>query len=81
MRFFGDGGKRGGPGCAALSAVTRGHGKVAVQFSSRKVKGVTITLANASTRYRCWKQTYYSCQGKPRDQGTKYQLEVIAFKR
>ena len=58
-----------------------GHGKVKVPFSSRKVKGVSITLANASTRYKCWKQTYYSCQGKPQDQGMKYRLQVTAFKR
>ncbi|MCW2793171.1 MAG: hypothetical protein JWO76_2269 [Nocardioides sp.] len=58
----------------------KGHGKAKVPFSSKKVKGVTITLANASTRYNCWERTYYSCQGRPKDQGSKYHLTVVAFK-
>jgi hypothetical protein len=58
-----------------------GHGAVKVPFSNRKVKGVTITLANVSTRYTCWKRTYYSCQGRPKDQGKKFHLTVVAFKR
>jgi hypothetical protein len=57
-----------------------GHGQVKVPFSSKSVKGVTITLANVSTRYKCWKRTYFSCQGKPKDQGRKYHLKVVAFK-
>jgi hypothetical protein len=58
----------------------RGSGKAKVPFSRKKVNGVTITMANASTRYSCWKQTYFSCQGKPKDQGRKYHLTVVAVR-
>jgi hypothetical protein len=57
-----------------------GHGKIKVPFSSRKVRNVTVTLANASTRFKCWKGTNYSCRGKAKDNGKKYQLKVVAFK-
>jgi hypothetical protein len=43
-----------------------GRGRVEVRFGARSVKRVTLTLANASTRFDCWhERLVYSCQGKP----------------
>ncbi len=58
-----------------------GKGRTSVAFSHRSVRNVTVTLANASTRFKCWRQTNYSCAGKPRDNGMSYQVKVSAFKR
>ena len=62
---------------------SRGNGVAAVSFSSRRVSSVTVTLANVSTRFRCWAEpgTPYSCQGKPKDQRERFDLAVAAFKR
>jgi hypothetical protein len=39
-----------------------------IAFSSRTVRRVTLTLANASTSFDCWHQELtYSCQGRPTD--------------
>ncbi|MDN4174251.1 hypothetical protein QWY28_14905 [Nocardioides sp. SOB77] len=58
-----------------------GYGKKMVSFNAKKVSGVTITLANASTRYRCFKGTNLSCRGLSRDQGRTFALKVAAVKR
>jgi hypothetical protein len=57
-----------------------GDGRVDLGFSSGKVRSVTITLANASTRFDCWVQSDYSCQGKPRDNNRSFDLTVRAFR-
>ncbi len=49
-----------------------GAGKAVVGFDPSGVARVTLTLANASTRYTCWKATSYSCQGRPKDNGKAY---------
>ncbi|GAB3764778.1 hypothetical protein FB382_000849 [Nocardioides ginsengisegetis] len=58
-----------------------GYGKVKVPFSSGGVRSVTVTMANASTRFQCWHRTAYSCQGKPVDNNKQFTLKVSAFKR
>lgn len=67
----------------AVRLNTGGKGIATVPFSSRRVTSVTITLANVSTRFRCWAKpgTPYSCQGNPRDQRESFDLSVAAFKR
>ena len=57
-----------------------GNGRVDLGFSSRKVRSVTITLANASTRFDCWVESDYSCQGRPQDDNRAFDLTVRAFR-
>ena len=57
-----------------------GVGQTSFGFSSGGVKHVTITAVNASTRFDCHQQTNLSCRGKPKDNGSTYQLKVAAFK-
>ena len=53
-----------------------GAGTLAVPFDVRKV---TITLANASTRYDCWEGTAYSCRGIPTDNAQRFDYRVRAL--
>ncbi len=57
-----------------------GFGRVDVPFSARQVATVTVTLANASTRYRCGKDTFFSCQGTPRDQGQRFGVTAMLLR-
>jgi hypothetical protein len=52
----------------------RGDGSITIPFD-RKAR---VTLANASTSYRCWQGTAYSCRGVARDdaQSFTYTLTV-----
>ena len=55
-----------------------GRGQRTVAFGPA-VARVTLTLANASTRFRCWQQDEtYSCQGQPRDDNRSYDYRVRA---
>ena len=59
----------------------RGNGRVTVPFSASDVRSVTVTLANASTRFsNCWSNTAYSCQGRPTDTDSPFTLKVAAFR-
>ena len=42
-----------------------GNGKVRVSFGAGTIKRITLTLANASTNYTCWKGTAWACMGTP----------------
>ncbi|WP_281368978.1 hypothetical protein [Nocardioides ungokensis] len=42
---------------------------------------MSITLANASTRFDCGRHTNLSCHGKPKDNDSSYAVNVSAFKR
>ncbi|MBB6629146.1 hypothetical protein H5V45_17600 [Nocardioides sp. KIGAM211] len=59
-----------------------GNGKVKVPFSHRKVRGVTVTIANVSTRYKCFPDNPkpFACSGKPKDQHKTFALHVKAVK-
>jgi hypothetical protein len=57
-----------------------GDGSLAVPFSRRTVKAVEVTLTNASTRYTCWQNQVYSCQGLPKDDGRRVLGTVKAFR-
>ena len=67
----------------AVKLTSGGYGKVKVPFSSSGVSSVTVTLANASTRFKCWRNpaTAYTCGGRPLDNDKPFRLKVAAFKR
>jgi hypothetical protein len=67
----------------AVKLTSGGYGKVKVPFSSAGVSSVTVTLANASTRFKCWRDPArpYSCGGRPLDNDKPFRLKVAAFKR
>jgi hypothetical protein len=58
----------------------QGNGRRSVPFSRAAVAGVTLTLANASTRFNCDEGTYLSCEGKPLDNNRAYAVTVKAFR-
>jgi len=64
----------------------KGNGQVVVPFSRKKVKGVYVSLVNASTRFKCFQQTRFSCQGLPIDDGRaavgkRYKFSASVIKR
>lgn len=60
----------------------RGYGTVDVRFSTREVRLVTVTLANASTRFRCGKGgEFFACNGKPADQGRRFAVRARVLRR
>jgi hypothetical protein len=59
-----------------------GRGELIVPFGSSRVQRVTLTLANASTRFDCWRQELvYSCQGRPRDDNRRFTYTARATRR
>ena len=64
----------------AIKLDSTGVGGATAGFSNRTVRRATVTLANASTRFECWQQTAYACQGTPRDENRKFALSVRAFR-
>lgn len=50
-------------------------------FSSKKVAAVSVTLVNASTRYRCGKRTVLACQGLPKDDKERFSVVGKVVKR
>ena len=63
-------------GSVERTPVTPGGAPVTVPFDVRKV---TVTVANASTRYDCRRQTAYSCSGVPRDNAQPFDYRVVAL--
>jgi hypothetical protein len=59
-----------------------GRGGIEVRFGSRRVKRVTLTLANASTGFDCWRQQLvFSCQGRPRGDNRSFTYAATAVRR
>ena len=58
-----------------------GDGTRNVGFDSRKVRWVSVTLANVSTRYQCDTGSGYACEGRPRDQRERFEVSVKAVRR
>ena len=56
----------------------KGKASAKVSFSAKKVRSVTLSVVNASTRYRCFRQNVYSCQGTPRDDASSFTWSVKA---
>ena len=58
-----------------------GQGSRTVGFSSRSVRWVSVTLANASTRFRCDSGSGFACEGRPRDQRERFTVTTTASRR
>ncbi|HEU4811619.1 MAG TPA: MXAN_6640 family putative metalloprotease [Nocardioides sp.] len=56
-----------------------GNGSAEFPFGHDTIRSVTVTLANASTRFSCWHEMSYSCQGRSRDDDQLFNLKVAAF--
>ena len=67
---------RGLDGSVERMPVTPDGSPVTVPFDGRRV---TVTVANASTRYNCRRQTAYSCSGDPRDDAQPFGYRVVAL--
>ena len=73
---------KGSPATQTLVPLSReGHGLVSVPFGSRAVRRVTITLANASTRFTCHTGGSFSCGGTPKDPHTRFTVRLVARQR
>lgn len=58
----------------------KGKGTVKVGFSRRAVKKVTVTMVNASTRFRCFRQTSFSCEGVAKDDALPFSIKALVRK-
>ncbi len=45
------------------------------------VEKVTLTIANASTRYRCWQGRSWSCEGVSLDDNRRFTVRAYALRR
>ena len=63
-----------------VSLNAQGNGSATVKFSRSTVSRVTLTLANASSRFTCWKGTDYSCQGTPKDNAKTFVFSGTAVR-
>ena len=59
----------------------RGRGVVSVGFAAGRVRRVLVTVANASTRYRCRQGTTFSCRGVARDDHRGFAITAKAYRR
>jgi hypothetical protein len=53
-----------------------GSGSATVPFDSGRVRHVTVTMANASTRFSCHTDGGYSCRGTPKDPRTSFAVRM-----
>ncbi|GAB2884091.1 MXAN_6640 family putative metalloprotease [Nocardioides pacificus] len=59
----------------------QGRGGLRVGFAPGSVWRVTVTVANASTRYaNCWRSTPFACSGTPRDNGKGFRVTARAVR-
>lgn len=72
--------RRGGVIKRPIRLNGKGNGTAKADFSKRKVKKVTVTMANASTRFKCYRQTAFSCRGKPKDNGKRFKVTATLRK-
>jgi len=56
-----------------------GSGSATVPFDSGRVRHVTVTMANASTRFTCHTDGGYSCRGTPKDPRTSFAVRLSLF--
>lgn len=59
----------------------RGVGKRVVPFSTPEVRRVELTVANASTRYDCDRNTLLSCEGKPLHDRSVTKFRAVLVRR
>ena len=58
-----------------------GDGGLKVPFTSKKVGAISVTLVNASTRFKCNKNTVLACGGKPLDDKARFTVVGRVVKR
>ena len=49
-------------------------------FAASKVVAVTISVVNASTRFRCDRQTDFACRGIARDDDERFAVVATAIR-
>jgi hypothetical protein len=54
-----------------------GDGVRTVPFRRGSVRDVVLVLTNASTRFKCWLGSFFSCQGRPRDDNQRYFFRAV----
>jgi hypothetical protein len=57
-----------------------GLGRIITPFTGR-VRSVTTTLVNASTRYDCYEGTTYACRGESLDDRRPFSVRLTAYRR
>jgi len=72
--------KRGADEKRFVKLNRKGKATVKVGFSRRSVKKVTVTMVNASTRFRCFRQTSFSCEGVAKDDALPFSIKAVARK-
>ncbi|MEJ7833804.1 MAG: MXAN_6640 family putative metalloprotease [Nocardioides sp.] len=65
----------------AVPLTRQGAGRTRIGFSASSVRTVTITLVNASTRYRCRTGQPFACGGAPQDQDRTFRVNTAVVKR
>jgi len=65
-------------GIKRISLNQDGQGKVRVPFGAGTIRAITLTLANASTRYKCWQNTEWACMGTPLDNSRVFRFSAVA---
>ena len=74
-------GTDGSRGRQRIALSDSGAGTGVFSFDATSVASVTLTLANASTRFTCWQGTSASCMGDPRDENKNFTYKATAFLR
>jgi hypothetical protein len=63
----------------AVTLDATGSGTTTVGFSAARIRDVTLTVANVSTRFDCGRHTVYSCGGDPRDDNERFAVTLRAY--
>ena len=59
----------------------RGRAQRLAPFSATKIAAVTVSVANVSTRFRCGKDTDFTCHGTARDENKKFKITTKVVKK
>lgn len=70
----------GGLSTSLIRLNRRGNGSKTVPFSSRNINHVDVLFVNTSSRFECWRNRIYSCQGIPRDDSLLSKFTGKAFR-
>lgn len=64
----------------AIRLNKKGNGSITVTFSTKTVANLTVTMANTSTRMKCWQTTTFACQGIAKHDNSGFTLTAKAFR-
>ncbi len=59
----------------------QGQGSLRLRFDARRVRSVSVTLANASTRYSCGAGSGFACAGRPLEQRERFSVDAEVSRR